>query len=191
MGHLLPFIVIIERSMRRARTWLALLGIALVAAMWAAPAHAAPWSERVRGKIARDMDGELRTDRAPRERWARDVRGVRHVQAIVVAEPGPDPELRELRAAVLKLGGSVHAFHRAMNALTVQLPMQKLHALAERDDVASVTPNRSVQRTASTLEYVAGVLTSRGRSYSSTTTGGGVGGRGVGMGVLDSGVMRS
>ena len=47
-----------------------------------------------------------------------------------------------------------------------------------------------MQRTASTLEYVAGVLTSRGRSYPSTTTYSGVDGSGVGIAVLDSGVMR-
>ena len=51
----------------------------------------APWSERVRGKIARDMDGELRTDRAPRERWRMTCAACATCM-IVVAEPGPDPE---------------------------------------------------------------------------------------------------
>ena len=168
MGHLLPFIVIIERRVRKLRGAMALLALALLAALLAMPAQAMPFGEKLRGKVARDMDDELRTDRKPRERWARDVRGVRHVQAIVVAESA-DPELRDLRAAVLRLGGSVHAFHRSMNALTIQIPAQKVHALAQRDDVASVTPNRSVQRTLSTLEYVSGTLTARGRSYASPT----------------------
>jgi len=192
MGLLMPFIVIIERSLRRARGGLALLSVALFAAMLSVPVQAAaPWSERVRAKVARDMDDELRTDRAPRQRWARDVRGERHVQAIVVAEAGSDPELKDLRAAVLRVGGSVHAFHRAMNALTVQVPAQKLAQLAQRDDVVSVTPNRSVQRTLSTLEYVSSMLTARGRTYSNPVVYSGADGSGVGIAVLDSGVMKS
>ena len=140
MPKLLPFIVIIERRARDVKTWLALLWL-LLAFVLALPVQAQPVSERVRAKIAHDMDGELRTDRAPREKWARDVRGVRHVQAIVVSD-STDPEMRELRAQVLRLGGSVHAVHAAMHAITIQIPAQRLNALAQRDDVVSVTPNR-------------------------------------------------
>jgi subtilisin family serine protease len=132
------------------------------------------------------MDSELSTTRA-RAKWARDVR-VRHVQAIVVSDSA-DPEMRDLRAQVLRLGGSVHAVHAAMHAITIR-SQQRLNALAQRDDVVSITPNRAAPH-ASTLESVSAALTTRGRSYSSATTYSGVDGSGVGIAVLDSGVMRS
>jgi hypothetical protein len=44
---------------------------------------------------------------------------VRHVQAIVVSDSA-DPEMRDLRAQVLRLGGSVHAVHAAMHAITIR-----------------------------------------------------------------------
>ena len=118
------------------------------------------------------------------------MRGVRHVQAIIVSDSS-DPELRELRAAVLRVGGSVHAFHPSMHAITVQVPAQRLNALAQRDDVVSITPNRTLQRTLSTLESVSAALTTRGRTYSSATSYTGIDGSGVGIAVLDSGVMKS
>ena len=170
------------------RGWSGCAGLLAIAL--ALPVHALPLSEHVRAKIARDMDDEVGAERAPRSPWARDLRGVRHVQAIVVGN-SDDPELRELRAAVLRLGGSVHAHHPALRALTVQLPAQRIHTLAQRDDVVSVTPNRSVQRTASTLESITAALTPRGRSYLQPTSYTGLDGRGVGIAVLDSGVMRA
>ena len=165
--------------------WLLLLAFVL-----ALPANAQPVSERSRNKVARDMDSELSTTRAPREKWARDVRGVRHVQAIVVSDSA-DPGMRELRAQVLRLGGSVHAVHAAMHAITIQIPAQRLNALSQRDDVVSITPNRTLHRTLSTLESISGALTTRGRTYANPTWYSGVDGSGVGIAVLDSGVMKS
>jgi hypothetical protein len=113
MPKVMPFIVIVERRARDVKSWLALMGLLLLAFVLALPVNAQPMSERSRNKVARDMDSELSTTRAPREKWARDVRGVRHVQAIVVSDSA-DPEMRDLRAQVLRLGGSVHAVHAAM-----------------------------------------------------------------------------
>ena len=46
--------------------------------------------------------------------------------------------------------------HAAMHAITIQIPAQRLNALSQRDDVVSITPNRTLQRTLSTLESVSG-----------------------------------
>ena len=50
----------------------------------------------------------------------RDLNGVRHVQAIVVSN-STDPAMTELRAAVLRTGGAIHAVHPTLRALTVQV----------------------------------------------------------------------
>ena len=189
----MAFIVLLERRWQDWQRWLwsAPLLIGLLAALLAAaPAQAQPVSADTRHKVARDFEPEIGAARAPQARWARDVRGVRHVQAIVVGD-GSDPDMSELRAQVLRLGGSVHASHPALHALTVQMPARQLQTLAQRSDVLSISPNRSVRGSASTLEAISGVLTSRVRSYPSATSYSGLDGSGVGIAVLDSGIMKA
>ncbi len=75
-------------------------------------------------------------------------------------------------------------------ALSVMLPTSQVAAIAARADVLGVSPNRLTARTASTLEYATGTLTSNVRTYSSATTYSGLDGTGVGIAVLDSGVLE-
>ncbi|MEO5697177.1 MAG: S8 family serine peptidase, partial [Burkholderiaceae bacterium] len=119
----------------------------------------------------------------------RDVKGERQVQAIVVSDSA-DPEMTDLRAQVLRTGGSVHAVHAAVRALTVQIGLGQVHALAQRKDVVSVSPNRATYRTASTLESITGTLTANVRTNSTKTGYSGLDGSGIGIAVLDSGVMK-
>ena len=120
---------------------------------------------KVRGKIAHDMDGVAAPTVRRVSGWARDVRGVRYCRRRG-RRAGCRSELRELRRRAASGGGSVHAFHRAMNALIrAQLPMQKLRVGRSATTSPASRRTAAVQRTASTLEYVAGMLTSRGRSY--------------------------
>ncbi|WP_425257025.1 hypothetical protein ACPOLB_16095 [Rubrivivax sp. RP6-9] len=126
-------------------------------------------------------------DRRPTQ--AREVGGKRHVQLIVIGG-GADPELTALRAEVLRLGGSVRARHALVRGLTVQLPADKVAQLAARDDVASISPNRQVRRTASLLDASTGALIANVRNHGH---GGysGLDGSGVGIAVLDAGMMRA
>jgi serine protease AprX len=184
------FIVLIERRRLRSAMTLALASLALVAGLSAfKPVHAQPPAAEKHTKVARDMDDEITETRAPKAKWARDVNGVRHVQAIVVSNAA-DPEMSDLRAHVLRIGGSVHAVHPAVHAITVQLRADQVRALAQRQDVVSVSPNRVTQRTSSTLESITGALTGNVRTYSSKTSYSGVDGTGIGIAVLDSGVMK-
>ena len=147
------------------------------------------WSERARQDWRRDMDGELRTDRAARAGRQRRARRAPRCRRSW-SPTGPDPNFAScVRRA--EVGGSVHAFHRAMERAHPAADAEAARHGASATTSPASRRTASVQRTASTLEYAAGVLTSRGRSLLSTTTYSGVDGRGVGIAVLDSGVMRS
>ncbi|HEY6354941.1 MAG TPA: S8 family serine peptidase, partial [Burkholderiaceae bacterium] len=158
-----------------------------VMALHARSAAAEPVPAQTHRKVARDLNDEVNASRA---KWARDVRGVRQVQLIVVSD-SPDPEMKDLRRHVLRMGGSVHAVHAAVHALTVQIRASQVHALAQRDDVVSVSPNRSTARTASLLESTTGALSSNVRPNSSKNSYTGLDGSGIGIAIVDSGVMRT
>ncbi len=103
---LTPFIVLIERR-RLGRRLLAALTALAVLATGPIPASAQarqPGYDRVH-KVARDLDEEATRIGMPKAKWARDVNGVRHVQAIVVSN-GIDPaddRSAQLRAAQRRL----------------------------------------------------------------------------------------
>ena len=190
MNLLTPFIVLIESRRVHRATVATLTSLAL---LFTGPGLTTANAQSVGGhkhsKVARDLDDEVTQKGAPKARWARDVDGVRHVQAIVVTT-STDPQMADLRAYVLSVGGSVHAMHPAVHAMTVQIKASLVDALSQRPDVVSVSPNRATQRTASTLESITGALTSNVRPTSTKTSYTGVDGSGIGIAVLDSGVMR-
>ena len=186
----LPTLSITTPAQHHASLWRALaVGAAtLLTMLLAVPeAMAQPLSEQVRGKLAPELRGDLG---AVANAWTRDVGGKRQVQMVVVSN-SDDPELDDLRDQVLRLGGAVHARLPLVRSLSVQLPADKLALLAAHSDVQGLSPNRSVSRTASALEFASGVLTPNVRSYSSTSAYTGLDGKGVGIAVMDSGVMRA
>ena len=167
---LAPFIVLIERRRLRVALSAALTAAVLaVMGLHARSAAAEPVPAQTHRKVARDLNDEADASRNPRAKWARDVRGVRHVQAIVVSNshrPGDDRPARQ----VLRTGRLGACRAPAVHALTVQMPASRVHALAQRGDVVSVSPNRGTQRTASTLESITGALTSNVRTNSTKTS---------------------
>lgn len=185
------FIALIERPIvKRSLALLTALATAL-SPLTAPYAVAAPGSGNGQDKkLARDLEDGINAPTTPKAKWARDINGQRHVQAIVVTD-GKDPSMAGVRNFVLGNGGSVHATHAFMNALTVQLNASLVAALAQRSDVRSVTPNRVTSRTASTLEAVTGALGSNVRTGSTKTSYSGFDGNGIGIAVLDSGVMKA
>ena len=190
MPSFAPYIVLIEhrRLLRAAVAAITSLAL-LIPGVGLQMAHAGPGGER-RGKVARDLGDEVGAPAAQRPGWSRNIGGVPYVQAIVVGDSS-DPQMTDLRAQVLKLGGAVHAVHPAMHTVTVQIKASDVAVLAQRSDVLSVSPNRSTQRTSSTLEVVTGSLTSTVRSYTTKANYAGLDGTGIGIAVLDSGVMKN
>ncbi|MBK9360593.1 MAG: S8 family serine peptidase [Rubrivivax sp.] len=145
-------------------------------------------------KVAADLQAAISAAATPTySSWVRDINGVRHVKAIVVASASADPELSSLRQSVLALGGSVYFRYTSVTALSVLLPARRVIDIAALADVQGISPNRMTARTAtsltpSLLEQASGA--SGVRTRSGTAVGySGLDGSGVGIAVLDSGVM--
>ena len=102
----------------------------------------------------------------------RDLNDQRNVQAVIAID-GSEPEMAGMRAAVLRGGGSVLLPRGGMHALTVLIKASAADAHAQRPEVLSVVPNRQTLRSASTKTSYSGLDVS-----------------GVGIAVLDSGVMK-
>ena len=193
MSLLIPFTVLIERRAKLLRAAVATLTSfsLFVSGFGLRMAHAAPRDDDKRAhKVARDLDDHVRGFNGKRNRWARDIGGVRHVQAVVVTD-GSDPSMKGLRHYVRSLGGTVHAVQPTLHTMTVQVRASDIDRIAERDDVLSVSPNRQTQRTFSTIEAVTGAVAGSVRTYNGKSNYAGIDGSGVGIAVLDSGVMKT
>ncbi|HEX4598830.1 MAG TPA: S8 family serine peptidase, partial [Burkholderiaceae bacterium] len=183
------FTALIERRRIRRQFSLGLIRLAAGALASMAALVASPAQGRDH-EVARDLQQAIDAPMTPSVGWARDVNGRRHMQALILSSAA-DPEMADLRAFVVRSGGSVLKVHSATHALTVLVPAGVVKALAQRSDVVSVAPNRTTARTASTLEYITGALTNNVRTASTKTTYGGLDGSGIGIAVLDSGVMKT
>ena len=140
-------------------------------------------------KIARDLQQVIVAPTTPSLSWAKDVSGQRYVKALLISGSS-DPDLVALRSDVLAKGGSVYFRYVSVRALSVLLPANRVADIALRSDVQSISPNRLTARTASTLEYTTGTVAAGVRTYSNATTYSGLDGTGIGIAVLDSGVLE-
>jgi serine protease AprX len=168
--------------------WRPMLACAMVLMSTALFGHRVAHAQTPSSKIAADLQQVIAAPTTPTLSWAKDVDGVRHVKALVVANSS-DPDLVALRADVLARGGTVYFRYVSVSALSVMLPASQVAAIAGRADVQGISPNRLTARTASTLEFATGALTANVRTYSSATNYSGLDGSGVGIAVLDSGMM--
>jgi serine protease AprX len=173
--------VSIERIGFRHRSRIAACALAAASALAAAPAQA--------GELAKELVDVIKAPKAPAVKWAHEVSGRRFVQALVLSD-SPDPNMTDLRAFVVGAGGAVLRIHAATHALTVNVPTSVLNELARLDDVVSVAPNRTTHHTASTLETITGTLTSNVRTNSTKSSYSGLDGTGIGIAIVDSGVMK-
>ena len=177
------------------------------AALWcAASALWAPLSalaQTTDGKIAGDLGSYLPTTSScppskpgqpeiacgemtiapPDNSWAKTVNGVQYAKIVVVSN-STDPTLAALRRAVLDAGGSVYQRYLAVRAVSAMVPVARLTAIAARQDVVSISPNRFAARTLSLLEQATGLSTARQSSFNGQTADG----TGVGIAILDSGI---
>ena len=153
-----------------------------------------PATSTASAKLASDLLSALTASSTPKLTWAKDVNGQRHVKVIVVGTPSADPELSALRDAALAAGGSVYFRYTSVAALSAMLPASQVLAIASRSDVQSLSPNRMTARTATTvtpshLEQATGATGVRTRDAGSALGYTGLDGSGVGIAVLDSGVL--
>jgi serine protease AprX len=183
------FIVLIEsRSVQRA---LKMRFAAFAASIFCAgplgvlQVHAASTVVSAPSKIALDLQQVLNSSGNLKLSWVKDIKGVRYVKALVLSN-STDPDLAQLREDILARGGSVYMRYTSVSGLSVLLPASQVGQIALRSDVQGISPNRLTARTASTLESTTGALNLRTYSGANYT---GVDGAGVGIAVLDSGIM--
>src|SRR6185503_15476923 len=98
-----------------------------------------------------------------------------------------DRQLNGIRRSVLAIGGSIQRKFNSINGLAAKVPAARLRELANRADVFRISPNRLVARAASLLEQETGADGVRGGMGSI----GGLDGSGVGIAILDSGIMST
>ena len=115
-----PIVPADERRPRGVLSWLVVALALLVGVSRFDSAHAQSQTLPAQAKIARDLASGLGETGKAKASWMRDLNGVRYVQAIIVSN-STDPAMTDLRAAVLRSGGAIHAVHPALRALTAGL----------------------------------------------------------------------
>ena len=132
-------------------------------------------------KIAPDLLTTVGSSVLPDVPWARLLNGELLVRALVVAN-SDDASLAALRRNVVAMGGAVTYNYTSIRALAVMVPASRLVELAQLREVASISPNRAVTRTASVLQATTGASEAEGPARNDLD------GSGVGIAVLDSGI---
>jgi subtilisin family serine protease len=139
-----------------------------------------------RNKIADDLDRALKGQGNGREKWIKQTSRGALMSVIILAEPGNDFDLKDLRRAVAASGGSINRKFSSLAGVVALLPPGVVRQLAQRSDVWRVAPNRSVTRSSSMMEMMTGTDGVRGLGAA-----GALDGSGVGIAFLDSGVMST
>jgi hypothetical protein len=140
-------------------------------------------------KVSRDLQEAVDSGKT-KARWVRDDRGRRMVQVVIVGN-GDDRDMTALKAEIQRVGGSVEVSMPGLLMLTANVPARRVTQLAERADVRNVVPNRPTRRTASTLEAITGATVSPVRTSSTKASYSGLDGTGIGIAIVDSGVMKN
>ncbi len=177
---------------RRSTFKRALALAACVASCVAALSAALPaMAQTAASKVAIELQLVINATAAPNNlSWATEMNNIRYVKVLMVSTAA-DPDLVALRADVLAKGGAVIRRFISVRALLAVLPANQVATLAARTDVQSIAPDRMTSQTASTLEASVGALTPAVRSYTTSTAYTGLDGSGIGIAVLDSGIMRT
>jgi hypothetical protein len=184
------FTVLIERRALKECFKRLVAATAALAMLGGQPAFAASGTGNSQArKIAKDLQAALDAPTTPNARWAKDVNGTRHVQVVIMGS-GNDREMTTC-ATTSRAAAARCTWHARPARVTATLPAAQVARIAARSDVITVAPNRATARTASTLEYVTGTLSTGVRSNSTKTSYSGLDGTGIGIAVLDSGVMKA
>jgi serine protease AprX len=117
--------------------------------------------------------------------WTKDINGVRYVRVLIVSRD-QDGDMAPLRQRIVATGGSVLFRYQSVTALLAIVPAARLQELAARADVQSISPDRAAARSGSALEKTTGAQNLRAATAAGLPV---LNGTGVGIAVLDSGVM--
>ena len=155
-----------SRAMQRHQSPLDFLRIAASAAATACvlflATHAAAQPldsyATARAKLSDDLAQATSASSIKGVKWARESSSGRMLKVLVMARPTVDPDLVGLRAAIVAAGGSVYYRYISVNGVAAVVPAARLHDIARRPDVESVSPNRMTSRTASLVETTTGAL---------------------------------
>ncbi|MCU0239989.1 MAG: S8 family serine peptidase, partial [Pyrinomonadaceae bacterium] len=93
-----------------------------------------------------------------------------------------------IRSRITSKGGTVWTRYYSINGVDAWIPVSELLDIAGRSEVERITPNYLTEKTRSDLEDVTGLISSV-RTVDSTGAYQGLDGSGVGIAILDSGVM--
>jgi hypothetical protein len=88
-----------------------------------------------RAKVSQDLTAALSVNSITGTKWAKETSAGRMVKVLVMARPTVDPDLVNLRSAVVSAGGSVYYRYISVSGLAVVLPAAKVIDLARRSDV--------------------------------------------------------
>ncbi|HEY2970035.1 MAG TPA: hypothetical protein VGK75_16900, partial [Casimicrobiaceae bacterium] len=97
---------VVDKFVTATSRWLALFvrmllpaGLFALSVFGAVPstAHAQSMQANAQSKVARDLQAGIALGTTPAVKWARDIKGVRYVQVILVSNSA-DPEMTDLRA---------------------------------------------------------------------------------------------
>jgi subtilisin family serine protease len=135
-------------------------------------------------KLSRDLRAIMSASSVSGASYARDTSAGRMVKVLVLARNTSDPNLQDLRRAIVAAGGTVYYRYISVSGVSAVMPTAKLLDIARRADVETLSPNRITSRTMSLLEKATGVADLPGTALD-------VDGSGVGIAFLDSGIMSS
>src|SRR5258708_11623498 len=179
---------------RMLLAWLALL--TLLVASWGALAQGSSASSNANSvnradnghnKIAQDLDRVLNGQGSGHEKWVKQTPSGKQLSVIVLANGKNDPDLKELRKAIVAVGGSVKRKFTSITGVAATMPAGRVNEISKRSDVWRVTPNRTVVGAGSMLEMVTGADGVRGLGAAGAT----LDGAGVGNAFPASGIMSS
>ena len=115
-----------------------------------------------RDKLATDLAAALSAPSVSGVTWARDTSSGRMVKVLVMAHSTADPDLVNLRRAIVSAGGTVYYRYISVGGVSAVLPASQVLNIARRNDVESVSPNRMTARTRSLVESTSGASMLRG-----------------------------
>ena len=121
--------------------------------------------------------------------WLNTAGAITYAKVVIVASSS-DPDLTDLRRAVVAAGGSVYYRYLSISGLLAVVPLNQISSLTQRADVTSISADRVTTKTFDLSSLLPSGSSSASSAGASTVNTASLDGSGVGIAFLDSGVMR-
>ena len=142
-------------------------------------------------KLSRQLLRTLRVSPLPKLPWTiPGLAGMPDRVDVLILTSSSDPELTELRQAVINAGGTVYYKYLSVNGLWVVLPADQVIQIAQRCDVTRIVPNLTTRSSSVDLPATTGAASAWSYSSLQNETQG-LDGSNVGIAILDSGIMKT